>query len=130
MLPVRACSDSSCNDKVQKMIPGVNPRQMQQMMRRMGISQVEVDATEVIIKTKDKIFTFNNPQVSKVNMMGQMTYQVVGNPVEESINSAPEITEEDIATVVEKTGKSKEEAIKAIADASGDLAEAIMKLSN
>jgi nascent polypeptide-associated complex subunit alpha len=111
------------------MIPNVNPRQMQQMMRRMGISQVEIDAIEVIVRTKDKKYIFDNPSVSKVNMMGQDTFQVVGNPREELIDSTPEITDDDISTVMEKTGKSKEEAVKAIQESSGDLANAIMKLS-
>ena len=37
-----------------KMLPGMNPRKMQQMMKKMGIAQQEVDATEVIIKTAEK----------------------------------------------------------------------------
>ncbi len=48
----------------------MNPRQMQQMMRKMGIQQQEIDATEVIIKTADKEIVITEPNVSKVNMMG------------------------------------------------------------
>ena len=36
------------------MLPGMNPRKMQQMMKQMGIKQVEIEATEVIIKTEEK----------------------------------------------------------------------------
>ncbi len=36
------------------MIPGMNPRKMQQAMKKMGIQQVEIPATEVIIKTPEK----------------------------------------------------------------------------
>src|SRR3989344_8657267 len=92
------------------MFPGVNPRQMQQMMKRMGIAQKEIDATEVIIKTKDKQIIITEPQVSKVNMMGQQTFQVVGNIHEESLSSTPEISEEDIQTMMEQTGVSAEKA--------------------
>ena len=46
------------------MFPGVNPRKMQQMMKRMGIQQQEIDAQEEIIKTKDKQLVFSQPQVS------------------------------------------------------------------
>ena len=87
------------------MFPGVNPRQMQQMMKKMGIQQVEVPATEVIIKTEEKDIIITNPQVSKVNMMGQETFQVVGEIHEQEHETTPEISEEDIKTVMEQTGE-------------------------
>jgi nascent polypeptide-associated complex subunit alpha len=111
------------------MIPGVNPRQMQHMMRRMGVTQVDIDATEVIIKTKEGNLIFDSPSVAKVNMMGQETYQIVGTPREESFDSSPQINEDDIKTVSEQTGKTRQEAAKAIEEANGDLAAAIMNLS-
>lgn len=110
------------------MIPGMNPRQMKQAMRRMGIQQEEIDAKEVIIKLEDKEIVISNPQVSKVNMMGQQTYQVVGEESIRDLDSTPEISEDDVKTVVEQTGASEEEAKAAIEECKGDLAEAIMKL--
>ncbi|MCB9362404.1 nascent polypeptide-associated complex protein [Candidatus Woesearchaeota archaeon] len=111
------------------MIPGMNPRQMNQMMKKMGIRQVEIDAIEVIIRCEDKEIVISNPQVSKVNMMGQETYQVVGEESERAIDSTPDISSDDVKTVMEQTGKSEVEARAAIVEAKGDLAEAIMKLS-
>ena len=111
------------------MIPGMNPRKMQGMMKKMGISQVEIPAVQVIIKTEDSELVIDNPSVSKVNMMGQNTYQVVGEAIEKSLDSSPEINEDDINTVMEQTGADKETALKAIQDHKGDLAEAIMSLS-
>ena len=110
------------------MIPGMNPRKAAQMMRKMGISQQEVDATEVIIKTPEKELVINNPQVSKVNMMGQETFQVVGEVEERSVSSEPEINEEDVKTVMEQAGVSEEEAKEAIKRNDFDLAKAIMEL--
>ncbi len=110
------------------MFPGVNPRQMQAAMKKMGISQVEIEAVQVIIKTKDKQLIFDNPSVSKVNMMGQATYQVVGEPREESLSSAPEINQDDIKTVMEQANVDEETARKAIESHNGDLAEAILSL--
>ena len=112
------------------MIPGMNSHQMRQMMKRMGIAQQEIEATEVIIKTSDKVLVFNNPQVSKVNLMGQETYQVVGTPQEQDVDTKPEIGEEDIKTVAEQANVSEDEARQAIEDANGDLADAIIKLKN
>ena len=53
------------------MIPGMNSRQAAQMMKKMGIAQQEINAVEVIIRCEDKNIVIANPQVSKVNMMGQ-----------------------------------------------------------
>lgn len=106
----------------------MNPRKMQQMMKQLGIQQVEIPATEVIIKTKDKIITITNPSVSKVNMMGQENFQISGEVHEEEVSSVPNISDEDIRTVMEQTGTSKLTAQKAIEDAHGDLAEAILNL--
>ncbi len=36
------------------MMPGMNSRQAKQMMKRMGIQQVELPAKEVIIRLEDK----------------------------------------------------------------------------
>jgi len=111
------------------MFPGVNPRQMKQAMKRMGIQQQDLDAKEVIIRLEDKELVFANPSVSKVNMMGQETYQVVGEPAEKPLSTAPEISEDDIKTVAEQANCSEEEAKKAIEAANGDLAQAIMELA-
>ncbi|HZX45005.1 MAG TPA: nascent polypeptide-associated complex protein [Candidatus Nanoarchaeia archaeon] len=110
------------------MIPGVNPRQMRQAMRKLGIQQQDIDATEVIIRTPDKEIVISNPQVAKVNMMGQETYQIVGQAEERSISKEPEINEDDIKAVIDQTGVSKEEAEQAIKKNNGDLAAAILEL--
>ncbi|MBS3136094.1 nascent polypeptide-associated complex protein [Candidatus Woesearchaeota archaeon] len=112
------------------MIPGMNPRMLKQAMKKMGVQQQEIDAKEVIIVTEDKKIIFRNPSVSKVNMMGQESWQIVGSSEEEEIDSSPEINEDDINTVVEQTGVSEEMAKEAITKNKGDLAAAIMDLQN
>ena len=112
------------------MMPGMNPRKMQAMMKQMGIQQVEIPATEVIIRTADKEIVITNPSVQKVNMMGNQNFQVSGNITERSLNTTPDISEEDVKTVMEQANVSEEEARKAIEDSEGDLAEAIMGLMN
>ena len=110
------------------MLPGLNPRKMQQMMKQLGIQQVEIPAIEVIIKTEKKNIIISNPSVAKVNMMGQENFQISGEVHEEEVSSAPEISEEDVRTVMEQTGVDKNTARKAIEDVDGDLAEAILNL--
>ena len=109
------------------MLPGMNPREMQKVMKRLGIKQEEIDAELVIIKTADKDFVIKNPHVSKVNMMGQETFQVVGDITEVD---KVEINEDDMATVMEQTNCTKEEALEALQNSNGNLAEAILKLQD
>ena len=108
------------------MLPGMNPRQMRQAMKRMGIQQEDLEVREIVMKLEDKELVFRNPEVAKVNMMGQKTYQIVGEPEERSLE--PEISEEDIKTVMEQANVSEEKAKKALDETKGDLAEAIIKL--
>jgi len=109
------------------MFPGMNPKKMQAVMKQMGISQEEIDASKVIIeKTDNTKIIIEFPSVTKVKMQGQETFQIAGKIKEET--SAPEISEDDIKTIIEKTGKSESEARKAL-EKTGDLAEAILELS-
>lgn len=114
------------------MIPGMNmnSRQMKQAMKKMGISQDQLEATQVIIRLPDRDLIIDNPEVSKVNMMGQETFQVVGEAREVERDFSVEISEEDIDAVVEQTNVSREDAKLAIEESNGDLASAIMKLSS
>ncbi|MFP4523803.1 MAG: nascent polypeptide-associated complex protein [Candidatus Woesearchaeota archaeon] len=112
------------------MMPGMNSRQMKQAMKRMGMQQEDMPATQVIIRTEDKEYVFDQPQVAKINMMGQQTYQVIGEPQERALETTPEISDEDVETVKEQAGVSEEEARKAIEEADGDLAQAIMDLQS
>ena len=104
------------------MIPNINPRQLEKAMKKLGVKQEEIDAFEVIIKTKDKDLIIKNPNVMKVNMMGQETLQITGEIKEREL-----FNEDDIKTVMEQTGCSREEALEAL-DKEKDLAAAILSL--
>jgi len=104
----------------------MNSRKAAQMMKKMGIQQVEIPATEVIIKTPEKEIIITEPQVSKVNMAGQETFQIMGNINERELSTKPEINQEDVKTVMEQADVTEEEAKKAIEDSEGDLAKAIL----
>ena len=108
------------------MFPGINPKDMKKVMKRMGIKQEEIEANEVIIKCADKELIIKNPQVSKINAMGQETLQVTGDIEERSLE---EFTEEDVKVVMEKTNCSADEARKVLEKNKGDLAKSILDLS-
>jgi len=104
---------------------GLNPKMMQQAMKKMGVQQQEIEASEVIIKTSDKTLVISNPNVMKVNMMGQESFQITGEVSEQRYGI--DISEDDINTVVEQANVSKEEASGALEETDGDIAEAILK---
>mgnify|MGYP001596335342 CR=1 FL=1 len=112
------------------MFPGMNPREMQKAMKRLGIRQEEINAELVIIKTSEKDIVIKNPHVSKVDMMGQETFQIVGDITEVDKDEKPEINEEDIATVMEQTDCTKDEALEALQSNNSNLAKAILKIQN
>lgn len=111
------------------MIPGMNPKKMQQMMKQMGMKQDTIPARKVVIYTDEAQIIIEPCEVAEVNMMGQSTIQVTGDTRVEPLDATPDISQEDIQTVMDQTGASKEQAIKAIESAKGDLAQAIMDLS-
>ena len=110
------------------MIPGMNSRQMKQAMKKMGIKQEEVDAIAVIIRTKTEDIIIQNPSVQKVDMMGQNSYQVSGEEERRPVEEEPDISDEDIETVMSQANVSREEAHEALEEHEGDLAAAILAL--
>lgn len=97
-------------------------------MRQMGIKQEEIDAIRVIIETSDKNIVINNPSVTKINMQGQENFQISGD-IEEQEKIEENTTEQDIQTIIEKTGCSEKQAKQALEEANGDLTEALLSLS-
>jgi len=93
----------------------------------MGIQQQEIDASEVIIKTPGKNILISDPSVTKVNMMGQETFQITGRISEET--AEPELTEDDIKTVMEQAEVGREKAIESLKKSDLDLAKAILELT-
>jgi len=112
------------------MLPGINPKQMERMMKQMGIKQTPIEASEVIIRCEGKDLVIFNPEVSMVDMMGQRTFQVTGKAQERAHDTRPEITEEDISTVMSQAKVSEEKARQALEDSDGDIAQAIISLSS
>jgi len=95
------------------------------MAKKMGMQTEQINAEEVIIKTPEKDIVISQPQVSKINMMGQESYQISGEISEKPRNT---ISDEDIETVINQTGASRGDVEEALKQTQGDLAEAILKL--
>lgn len=103
----------------------INPKQIQGMMKQMGISQEELNARRVIIEMEDKNIIIDDPSVQKINMQGQTSFQISGEAREESREG---FTDEDVKMVMEKTGASEEKVRKVLKETGGDIATAIIEL--
>jgi nascent polypeptide-associated complex subunit alpha len=102
------------------------------MMQRMGMNMGEMpEVQEVIFKTSDKEIVVDNAQVAVIEMQGQKIFQVTGQVSERELESEAvslTIPEEDVQLVADQTGKSLEDAQRALESSEGDLAKAILLL--
>ncbi len=112
----------------------VNPREAKRMMQRMGLNMNAVeDVKQVIIKTGSKDIVISEPEVSILEVQGQKMFQIVGGQLTEKApeqRTGPAVAEEDVRLVADQTGKSLEEARKALEESGGDLAKAILLLQS
>ncbi|MFZ1024355.1 MAG: nascent polypeptide-associated complex protein [Thermoplasmata archaeon] len=128
------------------MLPGGprNERQMQMMMRRLGMTTTPVDdVEEVIVRTRDQDHVFQRPEVTILTVQGVQTYQVVGTPVVRPRIGGAAVTgtsaalapaapagppEEDIQLVMDQAQVERKEAIEALKATHGAPAEAILRI--
>jgi len=114
----------------------INPRDARRMMQRMGMNMDAVeDVKEVVIRTLSKEIVIEEPEVAILQMQGQKIYQVTGGKTSErapttATEKKPAVSEEDARLVADQTGKSIEEAKKALEECDGDLAKAILLLQS
>ena len=125
------------------MFPGrMNPRmlkQMQKMMKDMGMDAEDIKAIKVTIELEDKVLVFDNPKVQVMDMLGNKTYSITGKvrtvkKEKEKVEIKDEevkleITEDDIEMVMNQCNVPKEKAVQVLKECNGDIAEAILKLS-
>jgi nascent polypeptide-associated complex subunit alpha len=105
----------------------MNPKHLKAMMKRQGINIEDLeDVQEVIIKTSSKTLVFKDAQVTCMEVQGQKTYQIAGEP--EEVGSDSGIPQADIELVASQAGVSEGEAKKALEECGGEPAEAIIKL--
>lgn len=113
------------------MFPKLDPKKMSAVMKQFGIKQEEIDARRVIIEKTEGRIVIENPQITKVNMSGNESFQISGDISEESAEeeTSEEEIEKDIQTIMDKTQCSREEASLALEKNNGDIAAAILELS-
>ncbi len=105
-------------------------------MRQMGVKMEEIrNVSKVVIFSEGGEIVITGPQVTKTRMMGQTMYQIAGG--EEAQKASGEgaaagprpISEEDIDLVASQAMTSREKARQALIKTNGDIAEAIISLT-
>lgn len=122
------------------MLRRVSPRALRRMQERLlssaGVEVNELGEADVTIDFGDRKVTLRRAKVVQVEgPIGKM-YQIVGGEEVsgEVVPTAPEaehgieISEDDVALVAAQAGVSEEEARRALVEAGGDLARAILSL--
>lgn len=102
-------------------------KDMSKMMKQMGVDMDELDADKVEVHMGDQKLVFSNPSISKIDAQGNEIFQLQGNYSKEENTEEPEVNEEDIELVVQKTGANKEDAKQALKE-NNEVADAIMEL--
>ena len=108
-------------------------RDAARMMQKMGMKVDEVaSVSQVIIKTESKDIIIDEPSVTLVTIQGQAMYQIAGGRTSEAIPHAVATGtgEEDAQLVAQQTGRPLDDAKKALLEAGGDLAKAILILKD
>lgn len=125
------------------------------MMQRMGMKVDEISSvTQVVIRTPTRNIVIDGPSVASIMMQGQKMFQVVGGKISEqpAVSATPQplslpttgvgtaqtatapsvmaIPQEDVDLVASQTGRSKEDAKRALQTSGGDLAKAILMLQS
>ncbi len=129
------------------MFPKMDPRQMAGLMRQFGIKNEELKASRVVIELQSgKKLIIDSPNVLAIDMQGDRSFQISGatreissgaadgeakkmdEAIEKGEEETPEtLSENDVAMVAEQAKVGREEARKALEEASGDIAQAILK---
>ena len=109
----------------------LSPREARRLMRRMGLSMNTMpDVREVIIRTDRKEVVIEAPEVSVMEIQGQRIFQIMGGEVSEKAREGkPSIPEEDVQLVAQQANVSLEKARAALEETGGDLAQAILLLT-
>ena len=98
-----------------------NPKNMEKMMKQMGMKTKDVGAKKVVVDLGDEEMVFESPELTKISVKGKDMFQLQGDYT----RKAKGPSEDDVELVAEKADVSKEDARKAIEE-HGDLTEAIM----
>lgn len=104
------------------MLPGMNINQIKKLMKDVE----EIEAERVIIEGPKRL-VIEKPKVMRMSVMGQDTFQVIGE-AKEVAEAEEAFTEDDIKLVMEQTGADEEDVKESLVMNKGDIAKTILDL--
>lgn len=105
-------------------------RNTRRMLDRMGVDMKEVPGVrEVLIRTETREIVVPKPQVAEMKAGDGTVFTVTAAGYEERELEAPAYSDEDVDLVCQQAGVGRERAAEALAEAKGDLAQAILALT-
>jgi nascent polypeptide-associated complex subunit alpha len=121
------------------MMKKLSQREMKRLMKKAGISMESLEGVErvEIHKGDGGVIVIKNPLVTRMQVSGQTTFQVIGEKITmeeerggegEEGRAEVKIPEEDILLVAQQAGVDREAAKRALEMTGGDLAQAILLL--
>ncbi len=113
------------------MMPNMDPRAMRNLMAKMGIKSSEIEATRVVIESPGASIVIENPQVTRIEAQGAVSFQISGDIREEAAAiESVSVSDDDIKMVSEKTGiTDKELIVEKLTENRGDIAQTILDLT-
>lgn len=115
------------------MLP-INMRELKKMLKKYGIEVQELPEVRTVTLSADSYdLILKNPQVAILNLGQQKVVQIICSGIERIEKSTagqaiPSVSEDDISFIMEQTGASREEVLKALSEVDGDIAKAILRL--
>lgn len=112
----------------------ISSRDARRMMQRMGLNMTALpDVQEVVVRTSTKEIIIENPEVSVLDLQGQKIFQVAGGEITEKAAEREarkvSIPDEDVQLVAQQANVGLDKARAALEETNGDLAQAILLLS-
>jgi len=101
----------------------MDPKKVQEIMKKMNMNVRDMVAEEVIIKCKGRNIIISKPEVMVIDMSGKEVYQISG-----VVSEAERIREEDIKLIMKRTGKNRKTVVQKLEELNNDLAKTIMEL--
>ncbi|RMG22915.1 MAG: Nascent polypeptide-associated complex protein [Methanobacteriota archaeon] len=120
-------------------LPGVSPKNMKKAMGQMDVQEID-GVREVVIRKDGEEIVLKSPDVQVLNMGGQEIYTITAAaketrtltknlPSEKPSDDTVEVSDADVKFIAEKAGVSEVRAREALIQAKGDLASALLSLS-
>lgn len=115
------------------MLP-MNVRELKRMLKKYGIEVRELPEVKKVTMSADSYdIVVREPQVAVFDLGQQKVIQIVCSGFERverelQTRSYPEVSEEDIQFIVEQTGATRDEVLRALSEEGGDIAKAIIRL--